>query len=130
VEEGGFLYDRDALNDELPYWVKVGTKPHLIIPMSYETNDNRFNEHQGFVTADDFFTYMKDAFDILYREGEREPKMLTLGLHDRVIGRPGRAPGLERFLDYVLKHDKVWIARGVDIAEHWHKHHPFLADPP
>lgn len=125
VEEGGFLYDRDALNDELPYWVAVAGKPHLVIPMSYETNDNRFNEHSGFVTADDFFTYMKDAFDTLYREGEREPKMLTLGVHERIIGRPGRAPGLERFLDYVLQHDKVWIARGVDIANHWRDQHPY-----
>lgn len=124
VEEGGFLYDRDALNDELPYWVDVEGSHHLVIPMSYETNDNRFNEHQGFVTANDFFVYMKDAFDMLYREGEREPKMLTLGLHDRVIGRPARAVGLERFLDYVLEHDKVWIARGVDIARHWIEHHP------
>ena len=124
VEEGGFLYDRDALNDELPYWVEVAGEPHLVIPMSYETNDNRFNEHQGFVTADDFFTYMKDAFDMLYREGGSEPKMMALGLHDRVIGRPARAAGLERFLDYVLGHDEVWIARGVDVADHWIVHHP------
>ena len=102
MEEGGFLYDRDSLGDELPYWVRVGDTPHLVIPISYETNDNRYNEHSGFVTADDFFTYMKDAFDMLYREGERgEPKMMMLGLHDRIVGRPARAAGLERFLDYV-----------------------------
>lgn len=127
VEEGGFLYDRDSLGDELPYWVNVGSKGHLVIPISFETNDNRFNEHLGFVTADDFFTYMKDAFDMLYREGEREPKLMMLGLHDRIIGRPARAAGLERFLDYVLGHDKVWFARGVDIAKHWMEHHPYHA---
>jgi len=125
VEHGGFLYDRDALNDELPYWVEVAGKPHLVIPTSYESNDNRFDGHRGFVTADDFFAYMKDAFDVLYREGEREPKMLALALHDRIIGRPARAVGLERFLDYVMKHDKVWIARGVDIARHWIARHPY-----
>ena len=125
VEEGGFLYDRDSLADELPYWVRVGDRPHLVIPISYETNDNRFNEHSGFVTAGDFFTYLKDAFDVLYREGERgEPKMMMLGLHDRIVGRPARAAGLERFLDYVLEHDKVWFARGVDIARHWMAVHP------
>ena len=124
VEEGGFLYDRDALNDELPYWVEVSGKAHLVIPMSYETNDNRFNEHAGFVTADHFFTYMKDAFDTLYREGERAPRMMMLGLHDRIIGRPARAAGLARFLDYVLDHDRVWIARGIDVARHWIARHP------
>jgi peptidoglycan/xylan/chitin deacetylase (PgdA/CDA1 family) len=124
VEEGGFLYDRDALNDELPYWLEVGGRPHLVIPTSYETNDNRFDEHRGFVTADDFFVYMKDAFDTLWREGAHEPKMLTLGLHDRIIGRPARAPGLERFLDYVLDHEAVWIAPGIDIARHWEAVHP------
>src|SRR5215470_31425 len=91
VEEGGFLYDRDALNDELPYWVDVAGTPHLVIPYSYETNDNRFDGNVGFSTADDFFTYMKDAFDVLYAEAEREPRMMSLGLHDRLIGRPARA---------------------------------------
>ena len=123
VEEGGFLYDRDALNDELPYWVEVKAKPHLVIPYSYETNDNRFNEHSGFVTSDDYFQYMKDTFDLLYAEGASEPKMMSVGLHDRLIGRPGRAIGFARFLDYVLAHDRVWICRGLDIAEHWQKVH-------
>ncbi len=127
VEEGGFLYDRDSLADELPYWVEVDGLGHLVIPTSYETNDNRFNEHQGFVTADDFFSYMKDAFDMLYREGASEPKLMTLGLHDRLIGRPARAAGLERLLDYVLEHDKVWIATGAEIARHWIEHHPYRA---
>ena len=124
VEEGGFLYDRDALNDELPYWVQVQSKPHLVIPYSYETNDNRFNEHSGFVTSNDYFQYMKDTFDVLYGEGDTEPKMMSVGLHDRLIGRPGRAAGFASFLDYILKHDRVWICRGVDIAQHWVKFHP------
>ena len=124
VEEGGFLYDRDALNDELPYWVEVEGRQHLVIPYSYETNDNRFDGNVAFATAQDFFTYMKDAFDVLYREGESEPRMMSLALHDRLIGRPGRAKGLAEFLDYVLRHDRVWICRGVDIARHWIAHHP------
>jgi allantoinase len=125
VEEGGFLYDRDALNDELPYWVEVQSKPHLVIPYSYETNDNRFNEHSGFVTSEDYFQYMKDTFDVLYEEGASEPKMMSVGLHDRLIGRPGRAAGFARFLDYVLRHDRVWLCRGVDIARHWIEFHPY-----
>src|SRR5882757_6345433 len=124
VEEGGFLYDRDALNDELPYWVEVAGRQHLVIPYSYESNDNRFDGNVAFATSDDFYTYMKDSFDVLYREGETEPRMMSLALHDRLIGRPGRAAGLARFLDYVQKHDGVWICRGVDIARHWMAHHP------
>jgi allantoinase len=127
VQEGGFLYDRDALNDELPYWVVVEAKPHLVIPYSYETNDNRFNEGRAFKTADDFFVYMRDAFDVLYREGATEPKMMSIGLHDRIIGRPARIEGLMRFLDHVQRHDYVWICRGIDIARHWIEHHPFTA---
>ena len=124
VEEGGFLYDRDALNEELPYWVEVVGRLHLVIPYSYETNDNRFDGNVAFATSDDFYTYMKDTFDVLYREGETEPRMMSLALHDRLIGRPGRAAGLARFLDHVQKHDGVWICRGVDIARHWTAHHP------
>jgi allantoinase len=123
VEEGGFLYDRDALNDELPYWVDVEGHTHLVIPYSYETNDNRFNENAGFSTAEDYLQYMKDTFDVLYAEGESEPKMMSLGLHDRLIGRPGRSAGLARFLDYVTAHDRVWICSGAEIARHWHVHH-------
>ena len=126
VEAGGFLYDRDSLADELPFWVEVAGAGHLVVPMSYETNDNRYNEHSGFATADDFFTYMKDAFDVLYREGARgEPKMMALSLHDRISGRPARAAGVERFLDYALEHDRVWVARGIDVARHWREQHPF-----
>jgi allantoinase len=124
VEEGGFLYDRDSLADELPYWVEITGKPHLVIPYSYEANDNRVDGHVGFATSEDFFTYMKDTFDVLYEEGARQPRMMSLALHDRLVGRPGRARGLARFLDYVLDHDRVWICRGVDIARHWRQHHP------
>jgi len=124
VEHGGFLYDRDALNDELPYWVRVDGRAHLVVPYSYETNDNRFDGNAGFSTGDDFFQYMRDAFDMLYREGAEEPKMLSIGLHDRLIGRPGRAGGLARFLDHVLAHDDVWVATGEDIARHWIARHP------
>jgi allantoinase len=124
AEQGGFLYDRDALNDELPYWVGVGGTPHLVIPYSYETNDNRFNENSGFSTADDFFTYMKDCFDMLYAEGREQPKLMSIGLHDRLIGRPGRAGGLVRFLDYASRFDRVWFCTGRDVAEHWRRQFP------
>ncbi len=120
AEEGGFLYDRDSLADELPYWLTIAGGPHLVIPYSYETNDNRFNENSGFSTADDFFTYMRDAFDLLYREGERgAPKLLSIGLHDRLIGRPGRAVGLIRLLEHMRSFEGVWFCRGIDIADHW-----------
>ena len=125
VEEGGFLYDRDALNDELPYWLQVSGRPHLVIPYSYETNDNRFNENTGFSTGDDFFGYMRDAFDVLYREGERgAPKLLSIGLHDRLIGRPGRCKGLLKLLAYMRGRERVWFCTGADIAAHWRKHFP------
>jgi allantoinase len=125
VETGGFIYDRDSLADELPYWLKVGNKPHLVIPYSYEANDNRFNENSGFSTGDDFFHYMRDAFDLLYREGQRgSPKLLSIGLHDRLIGRPGRCMGLIRLLEYVRSRDRVWFCTGADIAHHWRKEYP------
>ena len=125
VEEGGFLYDRDSLADELPYWVGVGGKPHLVIPYSYEANDNRFNENSGFSTGEDFFAYMRDAFDLLYREGsDGAPKLLSIGLHDRLIGRPGRCGGLIKLLDYMCKRDGVWFCRGIDVAEHWRTRFP------
>jgi allantoinase len=120
----GIIYDRDALNDELPYWTRVEGRQHLVIPYSYETNDNRFDEHRGFKTADDFFQYLRDAFDVLYAEGVDRPKMMSIGLHDRLTGRPARAGGLVRFLDHVSKHDRVWVCRGVDIARHWIKRYP------
>ena len=129
VEAGGFLYDRDSLADELPYWLRVGETPHLVIPYSYEANDNRFNENSGFSTGDAFFSYMRDAFDVLYREGKNgSPKLLSIGLHDRLIGRPGRCIGLIRLLEYMRKFDDVWFCRGVDIAEHWRRVFPVEAN--
>jgi peptidoglycan/xylan/chitin deacetylase (PgdA/CDA1 family) len=125
VEAGGFLYDRDSLADELPYWLRIGEKPHLVIPYSYEANDNRFNENSGFSTGDDFFKYIRDAFDLLYREGsEGAPKVLSIGLHDRLIGRPGRCGGLIKLLEYMRSRDGVWFCRGIDIAEHWRRKFP------
>jgi len=124
VEEGGFLYDADAYNDDLPYWVTVSGKRHLVIPYTMDTNDMKFGGVQGFNTGEDFYTYLRDAFDVLYAEGATAPKMLSVGLHMRLAGRPGRAAGLERFLDHVLKHDGVWICRRVDIARHWMATHP------
>lgn len=125
VEAGGFLYDRDSLADELPYWLRIGERPHLVIPYSYEANDNRFNENSGFSTGDDFFTYMRDAFDVLRREGQKgSPKLLSIGLHDRLIGRPGRCTGLIRLLEHMRSFEDVWFCRGVDIAEHWRKRFP------
>ena len=125
AEEGGFLYDRDSLADELPYWLEMPTGPHLVIPYSYEANDNRFNENVGFSTGDDFFAYMRDAFDVLYREGERgAPKLLSIGLHDRLIGRPGRCTGLIRLLEHMRSHDRVWFCRGIDVARHWQMRFP------
>jgi allantoinase len=125
VEAGGLLYDRDSLADELPYWLKIGDQPHLVIPYSYEANDNRFNENSGFSTGDDFFTYMRDAFDVLYREGQRgSPKLLSIGLHDRLIGRPGRCKGLINLLEYIRGFDHVWFCTGADIAMHWRKVFP------
>ena len=125
VEEGGFLYDCDAYNDELPYWVTVVGKPHLVIPYTNEANDSKFTNPAGFSSGEDFFTYLRDTFDMLYREGETQPKMMSVGLHMRITGRPGRAASLARFLDYVQEHDKVWICRREDIAHHWLTHHPF-----
>ncbi len=125
VEEGGFLYDSDAYNDELPYWVTIDGKPHLVIPYTNEVNDSKFANPAGFSSGEDFFTYLRDTFDMLYREGETQPKMMSIGLHMRIAGRPGRAASLARFLDYVQEHDKVWICRREDIARHWLTHHPF-----
>jgi len=127
VEHGGFHYDRDALNDELPYWVTVDRMPHLVIPYSYETNDNRCDQSNGFAQADDFFQYMRDAFDLLYEEGEDRPALLSIGLHDRLIGRPARAVGLIKLLDHMQSKGDVWFCTGADIASHWRKTHPFQA---
>ncbi len=123
-EAGGFLYDADSYADDLPYWVYDYEKPYLIVPYTLDTNDMRFATQQGFNSGDQFFTYLKDSFDVLYEEGLTEPKMLSIGLHCRLVGRPGRAAALARFLDYVQSHEDVWVTRRIDIAKHWHKNHP------
>lgn len=125
AEEGGFLYDADSYADDLPYWEPVGGTPQLIVPYTLDNNDMKFGTAQGFNTGDDFYTYLRDAFDVLYEEGAWRPKMMSVGLHCRLAGRPGRIRGLRRFLDHVMAHDKVWICRRVDIARHWRQKHPF-----
>ena len=123
VEEGGFLYDSDAYNDELPYWVRVEGKPHLVVPYTLTNNDTMFSRG-GVATGGQFFEFCKDAFDMLHAEGDVEPKMMSVGLHTRVIGHPGRAAGLARLLDYVAGFDDVWICKRLEIARHWHDTHP------
>jgi peptidoglycan/xylan/chitin deacetylase (PgdA/CDA1 family) len=123
VEHGGFLYDADSYADDLPYWESVNGKAHLVVPYTLDCNDMRFATAGGFSTGEHFFAHLRDAFDVLYREGERAPKMMSVGLHCRLAGRPGRAAAVERFLDHVQKHDKVWICRRVDIARHWIANH-------
>ncbi|MDR4534403.1 allantoinase PuuE [Glutamicibacter sp. PS] len=130
-EEGGFLYSADSYADDLPYWVSTDEgKPFLIVPYTLEANDMRFATAQGFNSGDQFFTYLKDTFDTLYQEGqEGAPKMMSIGLHCRLVGRPGRAAALRRFLEYVKSHEDIWVTRRVDIARHWHeKHHPENAE--
>jgi allantoinase len=124
VEAGGFLYDADSYADDLPYWVKVGAHDHLIVPYTLDANDMRFATAQGFNSGDQFFAYLRDSFDVLYAEGADAPKMMSVGLHCRLAGRPGRIAALARFLDHVQGHDKVWICRRVDIARHWRTVHP------
>ena len=122
VEEGGFLYDSNSYADDLPYWVDVGGKPHLVVPHTFSHNDNRFA--RGWIsTAGEFFAYLKDAFDVLYREGEEHPKFMTVSLHNRLSGHPARSQGIERFLDYIAGIERVWICSRVDVAKHWHQHH-------
>jgi len=123
IEEGGFLYDSDAYDDELPYWTRAHDRPHLVVPYTLSTNDVKFGRG-SFGTADDFFTYCRDAFDMLYAEGRTQPKMLSIGLHNRIIGHPGRAVGLQRLLDHMSRHAGVWITRRIDIARHWVATHP------
>jgi allantoinase len=139
VEHGGFSYDADNYGDDLPFWEQVAitgadgapaVKPQLVVPYTLDTNDMRFAAMQGFNSGTQFFDYLKDAFDVLYAEGDpnglNQPKMLSVGLHCRIIGRPGRAAALARFLDYVQQHDQVWITRRIDIADHWRAMHPFI----
>jgi putative urate catabolism protein len=125
VEEGGFLYDSDSFADDLPYWVEVEGKALLIVPYNMDANDGRFSTAQGFNSGDQFYTYLKDTFDVLYAEGKESPRMMSVGLHPRLSGRPGRAAALARFIDYVQSHDKVWLCRRIEIARHWIENHPY-----
>jgi len=133
VEHGGLAYDSDYYGDDLPFWTKVAladgsSKPHLVVPYTLDTNDMRFATPQGFNTAGHFYQYLKDSFDVLYAEGEDQPKMLSVGMHCRLLGRPGRFIALQRFLDYVQSHERVWICRRIDIARHWQQRHPYQAE--
>jgi len=127
-EEGGFAYNADTYADDLPYWDTTHGTPQLMIPYTLDANDMRFASPQGFNSGTQFYEYLRDAFDVLYREGESVPRMMSVGLHCRLAGRPGRAAALARFLDYVQQHEAVWLCRRIDIAEHWRQHHPLPAD--
>ena len=125
AESGGFLYDSDAYDDDIPYWLKVGGRPHLVVPYSFDNNDSRMNRSQGFETGNDFFDYVSAAFDWLYASGEAgRPRMMSIGLHPRIIGRPGRINALARLIDYMQSHDKVWFASRQAIAQHWSREFP------
>ena len=124
MAEGGFLYCADSYADDLPYWIEGPKGPQLIVPYTLDSNDMRFAAAQGFNSGDQFYAYLKDSFDTLYAEGATAPKMLSIGLHCRLVGRPGRAAALGRFLDYVARHDKAWVATRLDIARHWIRSHP------
>ena len=123
MEDGGFLYDSDSYSDDLPYWESRNKKKQLIIPYTLDNNDMRFATNQGFNTGDHFYSYLKDSFDTLYEEGRTNPKMMSVGLHCRIIGKPGRIQSLKKFLDYILKHEDIWICKRVDIAKHWIKNY-------
>ncbi len=124
-EAGGFLYDSDSYADELPYWVRGTDGPHLVVPYTLDANDMRFATAQGFNSGLDFERYLIDTFDVLYSEGARAPRMMNIGLHCRIVGRPGRFAALQRFVDHAARHPDVWFCRRVDIARHWHaEHHP------
>jgi peptidoglycan/xylan/chitin deacetylase (PgdA/CDA1 family) len=124
MEDGGFLYDADSYADDLPYWVDGPSgAPQLVVPYTLEANDMRFVSPQGFNSGDQFFSYLRDTFDVLYEEGADAPKMMSVGLHCRIAGRPGRFAALQKFVDHVMAHDDVWVCRRIDIARHWHQHH-------
>ena len=123
AEEGGFLYDSDSYADELPWWLTVDGKPHLVVPYSLTHNDGKFAGHVG--TGDDWFSFIRDGFDMLREEGARTPKMMSIGLHMRLIGHPARARGLAKLLDYIQQFDDVWVTRRIDIAQHWMATHPY-----
>jgi allantoinase len=123
MEDGGFLYDSDSYSDDLPYWESRNKKKQLIIPYTLDNNDMRFATSQGFNTGDHFYSYLKDSFDTLYEEGRTNPKMMSVGLHCRLIGKPGRIQSLKKFLDYIQKHEDIWVCKRVDIAKHWIKNY-------
>jgi putative urate catabolism protein len=132
ADYGGFEYDSDYYGDDLPFWLQVrrsdgGLQPHLVVPYTLDCNDMRFALPQGFSHGEPFLQYLKDAFDLMYAEGEERPAMMSIGMHGRLLGRPGRMRALQRFLDHVQSHERVWIARRVDIARHWKQAHPFDA---
>ncbi|WP_232363797.1 allantoinase PuuE [Desulfogranum japonicum] len=124
VEHGGFLYDADDYSDDLPFWTSVSGKPHLVVPYTLDVNDMRFAAPQGFNCGDQYFSYLKDTFDTLYEESLEIPRMMSVGMHCRLVGKPGRIKALERFLDYTLSHQDVWFCRRIDIARHWQLTHP------
>ncbi len=128
VEHGGFLYDADSYADDVPYYVVAAGRPHLVVPYTLDVNDMRFLAGIGFGTGRDFLAYCQDAFDVLYNEGATRPAMLSVGLHGRIIGRPGRSGALESFLDYIAARDAVWVCRRADIARHWLEVHPYVPD--
>ena len=123
-DDGEFLYDSDSYSDDLPYWEYRKNKKQLIVPYTLDNNDMRFATSQGFNSGEQFYTYLKDSFDALYEEGKTNPKMMSVGLHCRLIGRPGRIQSLKKFLDYALKFNDVWICKRIDIAKHWIKNYP------
>ena len=127
VEEGGFLYDADDYNDDLPFWTEVNGKSHLVVPYTLDNNDMRFATPQGFNSGDQFYSYLRDAFDVLYAEGEHTPRMMSVGLHCRLVGRPGRLAALARFIEHIRRFDDVWFGRRIDIARHWRAAHPATA---
>jgi putative urate catabolism protein len=131
VEHGGYEYDSDYYGDDLPFWTQVTKRngsivPHLVVPYTLDTNDMRFATPQGFNTGQHFFEYLRDSFDVLYAEGEDSPKMLSIGMHCRLLGRPGRLIGLQRFLDHIARFDRVWVCRRIDIARHWRENQNFV----
>ena len=123
IDNGGFLYCSDTYSDDLPYWIKRGNKKQLMVPYTLDNNDMRFATTQGFNSGDQFYNYLKDSFDALYSEGKKLPKMMSVGLHCRLIGRPGRIQSIKKFLDYILKFKKVWVCKRIDIAKHWIKNY-------
>ncbi|THU04512.1 allantoinase PuuE [Lampropedia puyangensis] len=133
VDDGGLEYDSDYYGDDLPFWMRVARTdgqvvPHLVVPYTLDTNDMRFCLPQGFSQAEDFYVYLRDSFDVLYAEGAETPRMMSVGMHCRLLGRPGRIVALQRFMDHIAKHDRVWVCRRIDIARHWKQVHPYQSE--